>query len=222
MMLPTRSMRSAGTPSRRRCSSASGDGVHSRSQIASVTSRLISSGMRRSPLRRPASRCTTGIHSLAPTIAQAAVELTSPTTTIQSGCSRCATFLVGNHDPAGLLGVAPAADLEVEMRRGQAQVPEERIRHVRVVVLARVHDRRTAPRLARQRVVQGRDLHEVGSRGRDQVDVQFAHGLRGWSGSAEFRRSGRQNRGDRHRSGSRRTVPARRDWIGVTLPSPAP
>ncbi len=92
MMLPTRSIREAGTPSRSRFSSASGDGVHSTSQMASVARRLISSGMRRSPLRSPASRWITGIQSLVPTMAQAAVEFTSPTTTIQSGFSRIATF----------------------------------------------------------------------------------------------------------------------------------
>ena len=42
-------------------------------------------GIRRSWLRNPASRWITRIHNLAPTSAQAAVEFTSPTTTIQSG-----------------------------------------------------------------------------------------------------------------------------------------
>ena len=177
MMLPTRSILSAGTPSRARCSSASGDGVHSTSQIASVTSRLISSGMRRSPLRRPASRCTTGIQSLVPTSAQAAVEFTSPTTTIQSGFSRHRHLLVGDHHAAGLLGMAAAADLEVEVRRRQPEVAEERVRHVRVVVLAGVHDLRPAPGLAGERVVERRDLHEIRPRGGDQVDGEGLHDL---------------------------------------------
>jgi len=68
MMLPTRSIWTPVHPRGARFSSASGDGVHSTSQIESVTSRLISSGMRRSPLRKPASRCTTGIQSLVPTM----------------------------------------------------------------------------------------------------------------------------------------------------------
>src|SRR6185436_19216136 len=50
--------------------------VHNRSTMASVARRLISSGMRRSRLRRPASRCTVGMPSLAPTMAQATVALT--------------------------------------------------------------------------------------------------------------------------------------------------
>ena len=60
--------------------------------MASVARRLISSGMRRSPLRSPASRCATGISSLAPTSAQASVEFTSPTTTIQPGREARQTF----------------------------------------------------------------------------------------------------------------------------------
>ena len=47
MTLPTRQIRSAGTPSRRRLSSASAEGVKHRSANRSVTSRLISSGMGR-------------------------------------------------------------------------------------------------------------------------------------------------------------------------------
>ena len=89
MMLPILSILSSETPSASRFSSASCDGVHSTSAIASVTRRLISSGIFRSPLLSPASRCTTGTQSFVPTIAHAAVGLTSPTTTIQSGrCSR--------------------------------------------------------------------------------------------------------------------------------------
>ena len=78
MMLPTSSTLSAATPSRARCSLPSCDGVQSTSEIASVTIRLISSGIVRSPLRKPASRCATGISSFAPTSAQASVEILSP------------------------------------------------------------------------------------------------------------------------------------------------
>ena len=91
MMLPTRVIRVAGMPSAMRFASASGDGVHNTSASTSVTSRLSSSGIRRSRLRSPASRCTVRMPSLVPTIAHAAVELTSPTTTSQSGRSASAT-----------------------------------------------------------------------------------------------------------------------------------
>jgi len=49
--------------------------------------RLSSSGMVRSPLRRPASTCATGMRSFVAQSAAASVELTSPTTTARSGCS---------------------------------------------------------------------------------------------------------------------------------------
>ena len=102
----------------------------------------------RSRLRSPASRWTTGIHSFAPTIAQAAVELTSPTTTIQSGRSCETDLFVRDHHAAGLLGVAAAADFEMMVRLRQAQVAEERVRHVGVVVLSGMDDarRRTTAR----------------------------------------------------------------------------
>ena len=56
MILPTKEMRSGATPSAKRFSSPSSDGVHSTSAIESVTIRLISSGMVQSRLRKPASR----------------------------------------------------------------------------------------------------------------------------------------------------------------------
>ena len=65
-----------------------------------------------------------------------------------------------------------AADFQVMVRLGQAQVPEERVRHVGVVVLAGMHDRRLAPGFGGKRVVERRDLHEVRARRGDQVDVQ--------------------------------------------------
>ena len=85
MMLPTRSILDGATPSRARLASASGDGVHNRSATESVTIRLISSGIVRSKLRSPASRCATGRTNFLATIAAAMVEFTSPTTTTQSG-----------------------------------------------------------------------------------------------------------------------------------------
>ncbi len=71
---------------------ASGDGVSRRSESRSVTSRLISSGIVRSSLRRPASTWATGISSFAATSDAASVEFTSPTTTTRSGRSVVQTF----------------------------------------------------------------------------------------------------------------------------------
>ena len=57
--LPTKRMRSAGTPSASRLASASRQVVKQMSESASVTMRLTSSGIVRSRLRRPASTCAT-------------------------------------------------------------------------------------------------------------------------------------------------------------------
>ena len=76
-------------PSRRRFSTPLGSLTSSRSLIASVSTRLISSGIERSKLRSPASTCATRTPSFTATSAQAIVLFTSPTTTTQSGrCSR--------------------------------------------------------------------------------------------------------------------------------------
>ena len=53
--------------------------------MVSVRTRLVSSGIVRSKLRRPASTWATGTPALAATSAQLSVEFTSPTTTTVSG-----------------------------------------------------------------------------------------------------------------------------------------
>ena len=85
--LPTRWILRRSTPSETRFLSASGPVVNSRSDNASVTIRLTSSGIDRSRDRSPASTWATlmGGDIFAATIEQAIVELTSPTTTTQSG-----------------------------------------------------------------------------------------------------------------------------------------
>ena len=45
------------------------------------------------------------------------------------------------HDPRGLLGVAAGAHAEMSVRLGQAQLGEENVRELGVVVLAGVHER---------------------------------------------------------------------------------
>jgi hypothetical protein len=62
----------------RSVASASRDGVSSSSASRSVTRRLISSGMVRSPLRSPASTCAVRTPSFAATTLAASVEFTSP------------------------------------------------------------------------------------------------------------------------------------------------
>ena len=72
-------------PSRRRLSTPLCSVQKSRSLIASVSMRLISSGISRSKLRRPASTCTSRTPSFTATRPQAMVLFTSPTTSTASG-----------------------------------------------------------------------------------------------------------------------------------------
>jgi hypothetical protein len=86
-----------------------------------------------------------------------------------------ADLLVGDHDAAGLLGVGAAADAEVEVGSGNAEVLEDCFRHVAVIVLAGVHEHGIRPVRGLQRVIQRCHLHEVGSGGGDQVDGYWVH-----------------------------------------------
>ena len=80
MVLPTKKIRSSPTPDRRRFLFAVSLVVKNQSVMASVTIRLISSGIDQSPERIPPSTWATRIHSLRAAIAHAIVEVTSPTT----------------------------------------------------------------------------------------------------------------------------------------------
>ncbi len=87
MTLPTRWIRSAGWPSAKRLSTASGDEARRSSLTLSVTSRFTSSGIVQSRLRNPDSTWATRAGDLAATRAAAMVEFTSPTTTTTSGAT---------------------------------------------------------------------------------------------------------------------------------------
>ena len=77
------------------------------------------------------------------------------------------------HHGGGLLRVARASDAEVYIRLRQSEVAEERVRHLRVVVLPRVHDeRRELARAPPHRLHHGRDLHEVRTRADDVDDFE--------------------------------------------------
>ncbi len=87
MTLPTKQTASGRIPSRVKLSRAARSVVYNRDETWSVSTRLISSGMLRSPLRSPASTCMTGMSFFTAVSAQAMVELTSPTTSTAAG--RC-------------------------------------------------------------------------------------------------------------------------------------
>ena len=90
--------------------------------IASVTMRLISSGIVQSPERMPASTCATGTCSFCAAMAQAIVELTSPTTRHSSARLLEQQLLVARHDRGRLLGLRAGADLEVDVGLRDAEL----------------------------------------------------------------------------------------------------
>ena len=85
--LPDKKIAESAVPSRCKCATPLGSVTKNQSEILSVTSRLISSGMVMSPLRSPASTCATGMFSFFATMEQASVEFTSPTTSTASARS---------------------------------------------------------------------------------------------------------------------------------------
>ena len=80
MVLPTKKIRSSPTPAVRRLALATSLVVKNQLVIESVMRRLISSGMLQSPERMPASTWATGTRSFCAAMAQAIVDVTSPTT----------------------------------------------------------------------------------------------------------------------------------------------
>ena len=78
--------------------------------------------------------------------------------------------LEGGHDPRRLLGVRPGADAEVRIGLGQAELGEEDVRELGVVVLAGVHECGREPGAAGG-LEHGRGLHEVGASPCDDEEI---------------------------------------------------
>ena len=83
-------------------------------------------------------------------------------------------LLVLDHYASRLRAVAAAPGTEMHVRIRQAQIREERVGHVRVVVLAGVDDSRDTPGFRCQRVIQRRDLHEVRAGCGYEIDRQWS------------------------------------------------
>ena len=133
----------------------------------SVTMRLISSGMERSKLRRPASTWATGISSLAAAIAAAIVEFTSPTTIRRSKRFSVRRAVLQHclhlfQDSAGLCAVAARTHFQPHVRLADAKVLEKDLGEVVVVVLAGVDQADVYIGGVVQCAQQRRHLHEVG------------------------------------------------------------
>jgi hypothetical protein len=93
--------------------------------------------------------------------------------------------LESSHDPRGLFGMAPRADAQVGVGLRQAELGEEDVGKLRVVVLAGVHQRvREAG--ARCRLDHRRGLHEVRPRARDDEKVGHRQASSSASSQAEM------------------------------------
>lgn len=171
-MLPTRSMRSLETPSRCKFSSASGDGrpQHVRYRIGhepidlfghapvSAAQAGFEVNDRYPHLCRDQRACSRRIH------------IADDDRPVRSGVP--ADILVGHHHAGGLHGMRAAADLQMVVRVWQAQITEEGIGHVRVVVLTRMHDPSGHPAFSGERMIKRRDLHEI--RSRSSYEMHFS------------------------------------------------
>ena len=131
--------------------------------------RLRSSGIDQSPLRKPDSMWQTVIPRLAAATAPASVELTSPATTTSSGCKFTEDALQRRQ---GILG---RSSVELDVRPGQRELREENVLHDRVVVLARVNEPLFDVAKLLERVVDRSDLHVVRPRA-DHMDDEMSAG----------------------------------------------
>ena len=75
------------------------------------------------------------------------------------------------HDLGDLLGGRAGADLQVHVRRGDAQLLEEHAIHEKVIMLACMNEARRERSPRPQRPHDRRDLHEIGTRADDEVDA---------------------------------------------------
>ena len=177
MILPTHSIFSGATPSRLRLSSASEEGVHSRSAIASVTSRLISSGIVRSPLRSPASRWASVQAQFFRDKRAGGGRVDVADDDDPGRPALQADALISQHDAGGLLGMRPGTDAEMQVGRRQSQLAPEYVRHLRVVMLAGMDQHRASPARRLQLMEDRRDFHEIRPCRRDEMNFrQLASG----------------------------------------------
>ena len=166
IVLPTKWICSSCTPERRRLRLATSLVVKNQLLIASVTRRLICSGIVQSPERMPPSTCATGTCSFCAAIAQAHGRGHVAHHQAQVARRIEQQPFVARHDRRRLLGLRALADLEIHVGRRDAELREEVARHACVVVLAGVYEavaqgarrrRIGLPRL--DRADDGRDLH---------------------------------------------------------------
>ena len=146
-----------------------------RSEIWSVRIRLISSGIVRSKLRSPASTWATLTPELDGDQGAGNRRIDVADDEHEVGSRIEQHGLEGGHDRRRLLRVAARSHVQVDVGRRHAEVVEEHLRELFVVVLAGVDDdggEEVRPRLQLRH--DGRDLHEVRPRADDAEDREGA------------------------------------------------
>ena len=114
---------------------------HSSSSLAwSVRTRFSSSGISRSKERMPASTWPAGIPAWRAAMAPASVELVSPYTSTMLGSNSREHRLEGGQDARGLRRVGAATGVQLTRGRRDAELLEEDLRELVVVVLPGVDD----------------------------------------------------------------------------------
>ena len=171
IVLPTSWIPAAGQPSASRLSRASGEWMKRSCESWSATIRLISSGIVRSNERRPASTCPIGSEQLrgGQRGGQRRVDVAGNEHDVGLGLEQ--HRLEALHDRGRLLRVRAGADAERVVGLADAELLEEDLGHLAVVVLARV-DEHVLELVAPPAELRGdrRDLHHVRPRPDDGQD----------------------------------------------------
>ena len=159
-------------PSRWRFVIASSEWASRMSLRWSVSTRLCSSGIARSKLRRPASMWAIGTPSFTAASAAASVELTSPATTQRSISRSSRTRSTPTRAFAVCSACVPGADAEELVRPRHPELAEEDVRHRVVVVLPRMQEHELQGGIERGQLPVDRSrLHEVRPRADDKADA---------------------------------------------------
>ena len=170
MTLPTREIDDCPVPSASRFSSASAEGVKCQVASRSVTIRLTSLAERRPVGAQPGLDVADRNAGLRGRQRRRHRRVRVAVDERRVGPEIVEAALHADEDLGGLLRVRARTDAEVHVGLGQAQLTEDGVRHVHVVVLPRVHDVLPHTSLG-ERMQHRRELHEVGARSNDVENV---------------------------------------------------
>ena len=202
IVLPTGKINSSGVPSASRLDRASGEWVNSRSATASVRSRLVSSGIVRSKLRRPCLHVADPLIELArdERCGQRRVDIAGDEHDVRRQLDE--HRLEALHHARGLNGVSARTNVERVIRSADSELLEEDPGHRVVVVLAGMHEHVLELRPRVEPCSDRRDLHVIRARADDGDDPPGAKHRRDCIHQADYSRSPRGVRGKTRLRGS--------------------